>query len=70
MSNNEIVIEMPRFDWEKVLDALNYAIEDRQYQASCTQDPEDKATIEACANEWEKLKEFIKVNLGEEKANT
>jgi len=54
-----IVIQLPRSDWEDIIDAVSYAAEDRQYQCECTTDPEDKETIEACAERWSDLASFL-----------
>lgn len=58
-TDNKIVIEMRRLDWESVTDALDYAIEERRYDAAHTHDDEDRATIEACAGKWDKLRDII-----------
>jgi len=50
-----VSVRLSLVEWESVLDALEYAVSDREEEAKYTKDPDDLACIEACSEEWGRL---------------
>ena len=55
----KITATMPREDWVALYDALSYAIDEREYEASQTPDVEDWKSLTECAGQWIFLQERI-----------
>lgn len=56
----ESVVESIRQKASEVLDAVDYAAEQRRYQADCTEDASDAADINAGAERWETLAQLLR----------
>lgn len=44
----------------ELVNALEYAVEQRHYEATCTSDKEDFESIHSCAKSWERLLEVVR----------
>lgn len=60
----EIVMKIPRDDLVAMADAVDYAVSERSYEASCTTDEDDRSGIEACAEEWGRVLDILHKHLG------
>lgn len=64
MMDIEIVMKLPREDIISLADAVDYAVSERGYEASCTTDEEDRNGIEACMDEWGRVLDILHRHLG------
>lgn len=60
----EIVMKISRDDFVLLADAVDYAVSERSYEASCTADDEDRINIEACVEQWGRVLDILHRHLG------
>ena len=60
----EIVMKLPREDFVALANAVDYAVSERSYEASCTTDEEDRKCIETCVDEWGRVLGVLHRHLG------